>query len=104
MRQRKRNPMCPVHGTFKGGALDGQRYAFLRVEVLPSMETLLHVRVSDGVWPFPQDLAIPLEQFDGVLWVPIKGDRARRFNIDGVLEAAHVEHFERFLAAEAGAA
>lgn len=95
---KKRNPMCPTHGTFKGGALDGQRYAFLRVEVTPNLDTLLHLRVSDGVWPFPRDVALPLEQFYGVLFMPIKGDRARRFNIDGVLDAAHAAVYEAAVA------
>jgi hypothetical protein len=94
VRPRKHNPMCPTHGEFKGGALDGQRYAFLGVEVTPGLNTLLHLRVSDGVWPFPRDMAVPLEQLYGVLFTPIKGDRARRFNIDGVMEAAHVAHYE----------
>lgn len=91
---KKRNPMCPMHGYFKGGALDGQRYAFLKVEVLPTLETLIHVRVSDGIWPFPQDRAINLEEFRDVLWMPNKGDRARRFNVDEALEAAHVAYYE----------
>lgn len=95
---KKRNPMCPEHGVFKGGALDGQRYSFLRAEVTANIDTLLHVRVSDGVWPFPVDRAIPLQEFGGVLWCPIKGDRARRFNIDDVLDAAHVAHYEAAVA------
>lgn len=91
---KKHNPMCPAHGIFKGGALDGQRYAFQRVEITPAMDTLLHVRVSDGVWPFPCDRAFPLDAFRGVLWCAIKGDRARRFNIDEAIESATVAHVE----------
>lgn len=101
--ERKRNPMCPMHGVFKGGALDGYRYAYLRVEVTPNLNTLFHVRVSDGIWPFPQDRAIPLDELSDVLWCPIKGDRARRFNIDEVMDAAHAAHYAAFLAMEAAA-
>jgi hypothetical protein len=94
MRPRKHNPMCPTHGVLKGGALDGQAYAFLRVEEAPDLGAIIHLRLSDGIWPFPRDTAIRQQDLAGVEFWPVPGQRARRFNADEAITAAHVAHYE----------
>lgn len=101
MRERKRNPMCPTHGVLKGGALDGQYYAFLRVEVTPELDTVVHLRLSDGVRPFPRDTALSPQDLSGIELWPVPGQRARRFNADEAVAQAYAAKNE---AAVAGAA